>query len=89
MNRIEPTPHPLNRDFEWVPLRPRFATLTFEQATNYDENGFFVIEDALDADTVAGLLAEIDPFERELEGQLRLLQRGKASSGTGNGSPDR
>ncbi|HEV3266048.1 MAG TPA: phytanoyl-CoA dioxygenase family protein [Acidimicrobiales bacterium] len=78
MNRIEPTPHPLNHDFEWAPLRPPFAALTAEQASSYDENGFFVLEDALDAATVAEVVDEIDPFERELEEQLRQLEGGKA-----------
>jgi ectoine hydroxylase-related dioxygenase (phytanoyl-CoA dioxygenase family) len=78
MNRTEPTPHPLNHDFEWARLRPPFAAITASQAADYDDYGFFVIDDALDADTVAGLLAEIDPFERELEEQLRLLEGGRA-----------
>ncbi len=78
MNRIEPTPHPLNRDFEWAPLRPPFGAITVEQAASYDEDGFFIIEDALDADIVGELVAEIDPFEREVEEQLRQLEGGKA-----------
>jgi ectoine hydroxylase-related dioxygenase (phytanoyl-CoA dioxygenase family) len=78
MNITEPSLHRLNHDFEWAPLHPPFATITAEQAASYDEAGFFVIEDALDADTVAELLAEIDPFERELEEQLRQLDGGKA-----------
>jgi ectoine hydroxylase-related dioxygenase (phytanoyl-CoA dioxygenase family) len=78
MNRTQPSRHLLNQDFKWEPPHPPFATLTPDQAADYDENGFFVIDDVLDADTVAGLLAEIDPFERELEEQLRLLEGGKA-----------
>ena len=60
------------------PSDPPFTTVTAEQAACYDEDGFFVLEDALDADTVAALLAEIDPFERELEEDLRQLEGGKA-----------
>jgi ectoine hydroxylase-related dioxygenase (phytanoyl-CoA dioxygenase family) len=78
MNRTEPSRHPLNRDFEWESLDPPFATITPDQAANYDDHGFFVLEDALDADTVAEILAEIDPFERELEEQLRQLEGGRA-----------
>lgn len=78
MTRIEPTLHRLSHDFEWAPLRPPFTTVTAEQAACYDEDGFFVLEDALDADTVAALRAEIDPFERELEEDLRQLEGGKA-----------
>jgi len=36
------------------------------------------MEHAFDADTVAGLVAEIDPIESDLEAQLRLLEGGKA-----------
>jgi len=78
MNRIQPTPHPLDHDFQWAPLRPPFAAITASQAAKYEEEGFFVLEDVIDADTMADLVAEIDPFERELEAQLRLLEGGKA-----------
>ncbi len=36
------------------------------------------MEHAFDTDTVAGLVAEIDPIESDLEAQLRLLEGGKA-----------
>ena len=36
------------------------------------------MEDAFDADTVAALLAEIDPIERALEDRLRLNEGGRA-----------
>jgi ectoine hydroxylase-related dioxygenase (phytanoyl-CoA dioxygenase family) len=78
MDRIEPSPHRLNVDFEWMRLRPPFTRISADQAASYDDRGFFVLEDALDPDTVAELVAEIDPFERELEEQLRQLEGGKA-----------
>jgi phytanoyl-CoA hydroxylase len=78
MDLIEPSPHPLNHDFEWTPPRRPFTTITAEQAASYDKQGFFILEDALDADAVTELLSEIDPFERELEEQLRRLEGGRA-----------
>jgi ectoine hydroxylase-related dioxygenase (phytanoyl-CoA dioxygenase family) len=78
MIRMEPSRHPLNHDFEWTPLDPPFATITADQAASYEDDGFFVLKDVLHADTVDELLAEIDPFERELEEQLRRLEGGRA-----------
>ena len=76
--RVEPTRHPLNQSFDWLPPRPPFVAISASQAKSYDEQGFFVLEGALDPDCVAAIVAEIDPFERELEEQLRLAEGGKA-----------
>ncbi len=70
--------HHLNGGFAWSPLRPPFRRISAGQAADYDERGYFVMEEAFDADTVAGLLAEIDPIERALEDRLRLVEGGKA-----------
>jgi ectoine hydroxylase-related dioxygenase (phytanoyl-CoA dioxygenase family) len=45
--------------------------VTPEQARAYDEQGFFVIEDAFDAETVAGLIEDLDPAEAEVEAFLQ------------------
>jgi phytanoyl-CoA hydroxylase len=66
-----PAPHPLNDGFTWTDHRGPFRALTEEQARAYDEQGFFVLEDALDPGTVAAVRAAIDPVEAELEAQLR------------------
>jgi phytanoyl-CoA hydroxylase len=63
--------HPLNVDFSWVPPQPPFGYITDEQAASYNELGFFVVEDAFDPATVAAVVDEIDPMERELEDLLR------------------
>jgi phytanoyl-CoA hydroxylase len=70
-------PHALNRDFEWQPRRGPFRIVTPEQATSYNENGFFVLEDAFDPDTVEAVIAEIDPWEAKVEAFLRTQQDGK------------
>ena len=62
-----PVRHDLNDAFDWVPARAPFRRLTAAQAASYDELGYVVIEDAFDAATVAEVIAEIDPLERELE----------------------
>jgi phytanoyl-CoA hydroxylase len=70
--------HPLNDDFAWVPRRPPFRSITPLQAEAYDELGYFVMEDVFDPETVADIVKEIDPFEREFEAMLRQSEGGKA-----------
>jgi ectoine hydroxylase-related dioxygenase (phytanoyl-CoA dioxygenase family) len=52
--------------------------ITDEQAKSYDTLGYFVLEKGFDTDTISTLIAEIDPFESELEETLRTEHRGKA-----------
>jgi phytanoyl-CoA hydroxylase len=63
--------HPLNRGFRWTPARGPFRHITAEQARSFNERGFFVMEDALDAQTVARAIETIDPFEAQVEAMLR------------------
>lgn len=69
--------HPLSRDFRWRTAAGPWRRITAAQARAFDEQGFFVLEDALDPDTVARLLAEIDPFEERVESFLRSRPDGK------------
>jgi ectoine hydroxylase-related dioxygenase (phytanoyl-CoA dioxygenase family) len=66
-----PQPHPLNDGFTWADHHGPFRVVTDEQARAYDEQGFFVFEDAFDADAVAAVRAEIDPVEAAVEQELR------------------
>ena len=68
--------HPLNRGFEWTPLRRPFRRITEQQARSFNEKGFFALEDAIDRHTVARVIAEIDPHEAEMEAFVRA-QPGK------------
>jgi len=68
---MKPAPHPWSRDFTWQPPRGAFRRIDAGQAKSWDERGFFVLEDAFDAATVARLIAEIDPFEAKAEAFLR------------------
>ncbi len=69
--------HPLNVDFTWQTHAGPFRRVTPQQARGYDEDGFFVLEDAFDAEQVAAVLAEIDPREAELEALLRTADDGR------------
>ena len=70
--------HPWNVGFEWQPRRGPFRRLTDAQASQFDELGFIVVEDALDAATLASVTAEIDEFEAEFESLLRAADQGRA-----------
>jgi len=65
--------HPLNQGFAWPDHPGPFRCVTPAQARAYDEDGFFVLEDAFDAATLARVVAEIDPFEAKVEAFLRGL----------------
>lgn len=64
-------PHPWNCSFEWADHDSPFRVVTEEQAREYDERGFFVLEDAVDPETVRALDEEIAPFDAEV---LRFLE---------------
>jgi len=70
--------HPLNQGFVWTPATPPFLRITRDQASAYDELGYFVVHRALDVATVASLLAEIDPLEQRFETALRRAEGGRA-----------
>ncbi len=63
--------HPLNRGFEWVPVRGPFRIISEEQARSFNERGFFAMERAIDPGTIARVIDEIDPWEAKVEQFLR------------------
>ena len=69
--------HELNTSFSWADHTGPFRAVTPKQARQYDESGFFVLEGALDADDVAELVGEIDPFEARQEEALRAMDGGR------------
>lgn len=58
--------HPWNTEFTWPEHRGPYRIVTPQQAQDYDERGFFVLEDAVDAATIASVTAAIEPFDREV-----------------------
>jgi ectoine hydroxylase-related dioxygenase (phytanoyl-CoA dioxygenase family) len=71
--------HPWNTAFEWPPHPGPFRIVSEEQARAYDERGFFVLEDALDPETVDKLDAEIAPFDEQALAFLRGQPEGRLS----------
>ena len=77
MSVTAPVADKLNGSFEWLDHTGPFRILTEAQARSYDENGFFVLPDALTPSEVDALTAAIDPFEREAEEALRGMEGGR------------
>jgi ectoine hydroxylase-related dioxygenase (phytanoyl-CoA dioxygenase family) len=63
--------HKWNETFEWTSAVGPFRRLTADQARSYDEQGYFVFEDAFDAETIERVLGEVDPFEEQSTAFLR------------------
>jgi ectoine hydroxylase-related dioxygenase (phytanoyl-CoA dioxygenase family) len=70
-------PHPWNRDFVWADHTGPFTTVTDEQAERFDREGYFVIEDAFDAELLAELDAAIAPGDERVRGFLDGLPDGR------------
>jgi len=70
--------HELNTHFEWQDRSGPFRIVSEEQARQYDEQGFFVFEDAFDAETMRELIATIDPIEETVAAIVREKLGGKA-----------
>jgi phytanoyl-CoA hydroxylase len=72
-----PAAHERNTSFTWDEHEGPFRTITAAQARQYDELGYFVLEEALDHDTVENLIGAIDPFEERQADALRELEGGR------------
>jgi ectoine hydroxylase-related dioxygenase (phytanoyl-CoA dioxygenase family) len=70
--------HKLNTEFEWQDHAGPYRIISEEQARQYDERGFFVFEDAFDAETMRALIAAIDPIEETVAEIVREKLGGKA-----------
>ncbi len=69
--------HDLNTGFRWQDHRGPFARVTPRQARAFDEDGFFLLEDAFDAELMARVVAEIDPWEARVEAFLHTQEGGR------------
>ncbi len=72
-----PAAHERNTSFIWDEHDGPFRSITAAQARQYDELGYFVLEDALDHGTVDALIGAIDPFEERGADALRELEGGR------------
>jgi ectoine hydroxylase-related dioxygenase (phytanoyl-CoA dioxygenase family) len=74
---VKPEAHPWSRGFRWQAPRGPYRRITSEQARSWDERGFFVLDNAFDAATVARVVDEIAPFEAKAEAFLRTQPNGR------------
>jgi phytanoyl-CoA hydroxylase len=73
-------PHPWNDGFDWTDHDPASATtVTPDQVRAFDEQGFFVIEDAFDADELQRLDKAIHPGEQRVRELLAQFPDGRIS----------
>jgi ectoine hydroxylase-related dioxygenase (phytanoyl-CoA dioxygenase family) len=71
--------HPWNQDFDWEDHEGPFTTLTPEQVRQFDEQGFVVVPDLVDADTLAEVRDDLDRLEAEVDAFLQTREDGRFS----------
>ena len=69
--------HPWNEGFEWQDHTGPFTTISTEQAAQFDREGYFVFEDAFDAELLAEVDAAIAPGDERVRGFLDGLPDGR------------
>jgi ectoine hydroxylase-related dioxygenase (phytanoyl-CoA dioxygenase family) len=69
--------HPWNTGFVWPDHTGPRTTISAEQARQFDELGYFVVEDAFDAATLARLEAELDPGDEQTKQFLADVPDGR------------
>jgi ectoine hydroxylase-related dioxygenase (phytanoyl-CoA dioxygenase family) len=74
---MPPALHVWNHGFQWQDHPGPFALVSPEQARAFDERGFFVLEDAFEAETLARVTREIDPVEARVTEFLRTQEGGR------------
>ncbi len=72
-----PVADPRSRDFVWTDHTGPRRRLSSEQVRAYDEQGFFVIEQAFDPDTLAGLIEDLDRAKVQVDAFLRKRPGGR------------
>ncbi len=67
----EPVPHPWNTSFTWQSPQPPFGRVSEADASQFDREGWFVVDRVVDDGTLAAITEEIDRREAEVEAFLR------------------
>jgi ectoine hydroxylase-related dioxygenase (phytanoyl-CoA dioxygenase family) len=69
--------HPWNTGFTWVDRTGPFRALGADQVAQFDEQGYVVVTDLLDATTVERVRAEVDRYEQRIAEHLASLEGGR------------
>ena len=67
--------HALNKDFIWQNANGPFVLISDQQAQQWNQSGFFVLEDVLPADLITSVKAAIDPMEAKTNAFLLFRSR--------------
>jgi phytanoyl-CoA hydroxylase len=63
--------HPWNTSFEWARAVTDPQLLTCDEVARFHEDGFIVVDELIDDDTIAALTAELDPIDELTDTFLR------------------
>jgi hypothetical protein len=77
MSATGPQADELNTSFSWAEHIGPYRAVTPAQARQYDQQGFFVLEDALAPAERERLVEAIDPLEARQEEALRAMEGGR------------
>ncbi|MGH9006018.1 MAG: phytanoyl-CoA dioxygenase family protein, partial [Acidimicrobiia bacterium] len=69
--------HPWNTAFAWADHSGPFRALTAAQVEQFDEQGYVVVPDLVDAETVARVRHETDRFEQRMAEHLASIEGGR------------
>ncbi|TNE57849.1 MAG: phytanoyl-CoA dioxygenase family protein [Alphaproteobacteria bacterium] len=69
--------HPLNQGFSWRPHEGPFRLFNEAEMARFDADGFLLLENAVDGETLSALRAEIDPLEQAEEKALKESEEGR------------
>jgi len=69
--------HQWNTAFTWQDRQGPFRRVTEDQAAQFDREGYVVIEDVIDAATLAAVTEEIDGYEAKTEAFLKTQPDGR------------
>jgi ectoine hydroxylase-related dioxygenase (phytanoyl-CoA dioxygenase family) len=67
----EPLPHPWNTSFTWQSPQPPYRRVSEGDASQFDREGWFVVDRLVDDGTLAAITEEIDRREAKVEAFLR------------------
>ena len=76
---MEAERHPWNRGFEWADHAAPLHHLRPEQVAQFDDAGYVVVPDLIDAATIAEVRADLDVFEAEVDAFLQTREHGRFS----------
>jgi ectoine hydroxylase-related dioxygenase (phytanoyl-CoA dioxygenase family) len=69
--------HELNEGFEWHDRTGPSRLLNADQVDHFNRQGFLLVENVIDPETLTALAHEIDPIETQEEDQLRQTEEGR------------